>query len=88
VAGLGDDDAGGWHETQAQERFEVMAEHYLRNTVFASAYCRKCGKFTSHRIDDARVGPCLACLERLAQEKPVPRPEPEDLQGGLFEVKA
>lgn len=48
-----------------------MTQHFTRATVEASAWCKKCGKPTMHRIDDRKVGPCLVCLERLAkQEKP------------------
>ncbi len=39
-----------------------MAEHYTRNTVTASCFCKKCGKTTQHRIDDRRQGACLECL--------------------------
>lgn len=42
-----------------------MSQHYTRATVEASAWCKKCGKPTMHRIDDRRAGPCLVCLEKL-----------------------
>lgn len=45
-----------------------MPEHFTRNTVSASFFCNKCGKFTQHRIDDARKGPCLDCIARLEQQ--------------------
>lgn len=45
-----------------------MTQHYTRRTVSASAYCRKCGKQTQHRIDDRRKGPCLECIARLDQQ--------------------
>jgi hypothetical protein len=40
-------------------------QHYTRLTVSATAYCRKCGKSTSHRVDGTRRGPCLECIARL-----------------------
>jgi ribosomal protein L44E len=42
-----------------------MTQHFSSNTVSASHYCKKCGKFTQHRIDDHRKGPCLECIKRL-----------------------
>lgn len=49
-----------------------MAQHYTRNTVSVSALCARCGKFTQHRIDDRRVGPCLDCIARPAEPRPGP----------------
>lgn len=40
-------------------------QHYPRGTVEASAWCRKCGKETPHRVDPPRLGPCLVCLKAL-----------------------
>jgi hypothetical protein len=45
-----------------------VSQHYLRSTVQASSWCRKCNGFTPHRIDDARVGPCLNCLATLSEQ--------------------
>jgi len=42
-----------------------MPEHYPRSTVSAEAWCAKCKKRTQHRIDDARIGPCLECIAAL-----------------------
>jgi hypothetical protein len=42
-----------------------MTEHFTRNTVSAAFWCSKCQKFTQHRIDDHRKGPCLECIARL-----------------------
>lgn len=36
-----------------------MSEHFTRNTLEATAWCRKCQRTTLHRIDDGRTGPCL-----------------------------
>jgi len=61
-----------------------MSEHYTRHTVFAAAYCTKCGKQTQHRVDDRRQGPCLECIERLQKERAAP-PKPGPAQLGLFQ---
>lgn len=42
-----------------------MSEHFTRSTVAATAWCAKCQKHTLHRVDDRRIGPCLACIEKL-----------------------
>ena len=66
-----------------------MSEHYTRNTVSASAWCAKCKKFTQHRIDGVRKGPCLECIARLDRlhaevEAEALKVFPE--QGSLFHV--
>lgn len=38
-------------------------QHYTRNTVEVSEWCSKCGKYTMHRVDAPKLGPCLVCLE-------------------------
>jgi len=54
-----------------------MKEHYTKNTVEVSAWCKKCEKLTMHRVDrdtqQGRLGPCLECVP--AQKKSVPEPE-------------
>jgi ribosomal protein L44E len=35
-----------------------MAQHYTRNTKAVSEWCPTCGRFTMHRVDDRRRGPC------------------------------
>lgn len=42
-------------------------QHYTRNTVEASEWCRKCNKHTMHRIDGVKLGPCRECIKRLEQ---------------------
>ena len=42
-----------------------MPEHYTKNVVEASVWCKVCGKFTMHRIDGGRRGPCLNCMNAL-----------------------
>jgi hypothetical protein len=61
-----------------------VTQHYTRNTVEASAWCRKCGKPTMHRIDGVRLGPCLVCLERLEAAADEPKPEKPAQQIELF----
>lgn len=51
-----------------------MAEHYNKNTISASLWCRKCGKFTEHRIDTGLRGPCMICLAKLATAQPEKKP--------------
>lgn len=36
-----------------------MTEHYTRNTEEATAWCKKCQRFTQHRVDGGRKGPCI-----------------------------
>jgi hypothetical protein len=45
-----------------------MGQHYTKNTVSTAAWCAKCGKETSHRVDDRRLGPCLVCIAKLDGE--------------------
>jgi len=61
-----------------------MPEHFTRSTVFATFYCRKCGKFTPHRIDDARKGPCLDCIQKLEALHAAPKVAPPAQQTDLF----
>jgi len=42
-----------------------MPEHYTRNTLECTVYCKRCGKDTQHRVDGGRRGPCLECIKRL-----------------------
>lgn len=36
-----------------------MSEHYPRNTEECTAWCKKCQRFTQHRVDSGRKGPCI-----------------------------
>jgi hypothetical protein len=36
-----------------------LAEHYTRNTLECTAWCKKCQKMTQHRVDSGRKGPCI-----------------------------
>lgn len=59
-----------------------MGQHYTRNTVSASGWCKTCAKYTQHRIDDRRMGPCLDCLAKPLPTQPV---KEEGKQKNLFE---
>lgn len=64
-----------------------MTQHFTRNTVSAEFWCAKCQRFTQHRIDDCRKGPCLGCIARLEAQHDMrtPRaPIPMGKQGDLF----
>lgn len=45
-----------------------MTQHFTRSTVSQSLWCKRCQKYTQHRIDGVRKGACLACVERLNVE--------------------
>ena len=34
-------------------------QHYQRNVTAITKWCETCGKMTSHRVSDRRVGSCL-----------------------------
>jgi len=36
-----------------------MPEHYTKNTLECTAWCAKCQRFTQHRVDEGRRGPCI-----------------------------
>ncbi len=48
-----------------------MTQHFTRNTVSSAFYCGKCARFTQHRIDKGRKGPCLDCIAKYDAEKNV-----------------
>lgn len=67
-----------------RRRKESDLEHFTKLTVSASLWCSKCQKFTDHRIDGGRKGPCLACIARL-ESAHVAKPKVEaDRQIGLW----
>ena len=45
-----------------------MTQHYSRNTVEVSAWCKRCARMTMHRVYDVKLGPCLVCQARLDEE--------------------
>jgi len=63
-----------------------MPQHYTRNTVSVSVWCKVCGRATMHRVDGTRRGPCLDCLaERVRQATlRAAAKKPEAKQGDLF----
>lgn len=46
-----------------------MGQHYTRNTVSVAAFCKKCNRSTSHRVDGVKMGPCLECIAKLEKER-------------------
>ena len=36
-----------------------MPEHYTKNTLECTAWCRRCQRMTQHRVDGGRRGPCI-----------------------------
>jgi hypothetical protein len=68
-----------------------MPEHYTRNTETATAWCAKCQRFTEHRVDGGRRGPCIdpkhpvSGIPRAVIPKLDLPPEPE--QGELFKKR-
>lgn len=70
-------------------RGKAVTEHYTKSTISATAFCRKCRKFTMHRVDLGRLGPCMPCIAETAGElKFEPAPVEAQAQGGLFDVAA
>lgn len=41
-----------------------MPHHYTKNTITAQEWCTRCNRYTDHRIDRGRRGPCLECMDR------------------------
>lgn len=37
----------------------TVPEHYTRGTLECTAFCKKCGRNTQHRVDGGRRGPCI-----------------------------
>lgn len=57
-------------------------QHYPKNVVETSAWCRRCGKETMHRVDAPKLGPCLACMKAL-ENPTIPGilpPEPQQVE--------
>jgi hypothetical protein len=46
----------------------MVPEHYTKETVSATCYCRKCGRETLHRVDGGRRGSCRVCMDKLEEE--------------------
>lgn len=45
-----------------------MTEHFTRSTVSASLWCQKCRRYTEHRIDGVKKGPCSVCVAELDRQ--------------------
>lgn len=66
-----------------------MPEHYTKNTEECTAFCKKCGRMTQHRVFDGRRGPCIDPdypVQELtkAQQKRRNQQEKEKQQPDLF----
>lgn len=59
-----------------------MAEHYTKNTVAVSKYCKPCGKFTMHSVLGGQIVSCQQCLDKPIEKKP--EKEPRAVSGDLF----
>lgn len=58
-----------------------MTEHYTRRTETATAWCARCKRNTTHRVDGGRLGPCLD------PQHPIPKLSPKSprTQQSLFD---
>lgn len=66
-----------------------MSEHYTRNTVSVSAYCKKCNRMTQHQVSGRRKGPCTECIARYEAERQLqPAKQLVPKQKGLWEELA
>jgi hypothetical protein len=59
-----------------------MTQHYTKQTVSASAMCKRCGKHTQHLVQGGLVGACTICLAR--PQPPTP-PASAAAERGLFD---
>ena len=50
-----------------------MPEHFPKNTLECTAYCKKCGGMSQHRVDGGRRGPCLPCIVRQERDNQIKR---------------
>jgi hypothetical protein len=51
-----------------------MPEHFTKNTLGCTAYCRKCQRNTQHRVDGGRRGPCIDPDHGKKRAQPGDRP--------------
>jgi Zn finger protein HypA/HybF involved in hydrogenase expression len=58
-----------------------MAEHFSKNVVEATFWCKKCGKPTPHYVSDGLRGSCKTCITKL---EALPKVTPPAQQGSLF----
>jgi hypothetical protein len=63
-----------------------MGHHFTRNTITATAYCKKCRKNTNHRVTDRRLDACLECIAKLEAHHAArtTNPQPQPQQQPLF----
>jgi ribosomal protein L44E len=55
----------------------MSKQHYTRNTMQATEYCKKCQKYTLHNVADCRKGSCTECMARLEIEYEKRKLEPK-----------
>ena len=51
-----------------------MTEHYSKATVEVSEWCKKCHKFTPHRVLGGKLAGCKVCEAQPAKPKPAAPP--------------
>lgn len=69
-----------------------MAEHYTKNTLECTAWCKRCQRMTQHRVEGGRRGPCIDprhSVQELTQAQLArkQKAEREAQQPSLFGVK-
>jgi len=50
-----------------------VSEHFTKNTLGCTAWCKRCSAMTQHRVDSGRRGPCLECIKKLELKNEVER---------------
>lgn len=65
-----------------------MTEHYTKNTVSVSAWCKPCARITVHLVFKGRKGPCTECQAKRDAEhdSQIAKPEPAEQMGLFFGV--
>jgi ribosomal protein L44E len=56
-----------------------MPEHYPKNTVSVTVWCKVCRRVTEHRVDGGRRGPCLEHAGKPRKSTRPPAPKSGDL---------
>jgi hypothetical protein len=64
----------------------TRTQHFTRNTLEATAYCKRCVRFTRHQVSGGVITHCLECQARRAEAhansaRPLPA---HSSQGNLF----
>ena len=53
-----------------------MSQHYTKNTVETSYFCRKCSAITPHRVLGGKLAGCIPCSLRPTLVKPTVQTAP------------